>query len=166
MNTVQYKYQLNIDGTVAAYRFPYLLAGDSVVLKQNSPFYEHFYKQLKPMHHYIPIERDLSDLVDKLDWAKRNDQKVKQMSDQAQQFANQYLTPDNVLCYHVKLFKVKLKIFSIQSAQQMDPLKIIVLFYRSGVTDWQIGLRFNLVWKNSREQMMILAASVNSTMRN
>lgn len=102
---------MNIDGTVAAYRFPYLLAADSVVFKQNSPFYEHFYKQLKPMHHYIPIERDLSDLVDKLNWAKKNDQMVKQIFEQAQQFANEYLTPDNVLCYHVKLFKVKSYIF-------------------------------------------------------
>ncbi|KAG1665371.1 KDEL motif-containing protein 1 [Nymphon striatum] len=43
-----FKYQINIDGTVAAYRFPYLLAGDSVVLKQESPYYEHFYGELRP----------------------------------------------------------------------------------------------------------------------
>lgn len=66
------------------------------------------------MHHYIPIERNLSDLVDKLNWAKKNDQKVQQISEQAQQFANEYLTPDNVLCYHVKLFKVKPNIFDVK----------------------------------------------------
>lgn len=69
------------------------------------------------MHHYIPIERDLSDLVDKLNWAKKNDQKVKQMSEQAQQFANEYLTPDNVLCYHVKLFKVKSETFDAKHTE-------------------------------------------------
>lgn len=136
-NCVQYKYQLNIDGTVAAYRFPYLLASDSVVFKQNSPFYEHFYKQLKPMHHYIPIERDLSDLVDKLNWAKKNDQKVRQMTEQAQQFANEYLTAGNVLCYHVKLFKVKSNNIIMQNTRAVTggSLKINVLFYRSGVRD-------------------------------
>lgn len=72
----KYKYQLNIDGTVAAYRLPYLLAGNSVVFKQDSTYYEHFYSELKPFVHYIPIKRDLSDLVDKIKWAINNDEKV------------------------------------------------------------------------------------------
>jgi hypothetical protein len=72
----QYKYQLNIDGTVAAYRFPYLLAGNSAVFKQDSIYYEHFYKDLKPFVHYIPCKKDLSDLLDKLQWAKENDEEV------------------------------------------------------------------------------------------
>ena len=48
----QYKYQISIDGTVAAYRLPYLLAGDSVVLKQESPYYEYFYKEVRA-HVYL-----------------------------------------------------------------------------------------------------------------
>ena len=73
---MQHKYQISIDGTVAAYRFPYLLAGDSLVLKQDSPYYEHFYKQLEPYEHYIPFKRDLSDLLEVIQWAKENDEKV------------------------------------------------------------------------------------------
>ena len=53
-----------MDGTVAAYRFPYLLAGNSVVLKQESPYYEHFYIDLKPWVHYVPIQRNLQDVED------------------------------------------------------------------------------------------------------
>jgi hypothetical protein len=68
---------LNIDGTVAAYRFPYLLAGDSLIFKQDSNFYEHFYIDLKPNVHYVPIKRDLSDLAEKLEWAIENDENVK-----------------------------------------------------------------------------------------
>lgn len=67
---------MNIDGTVAAYRFPYLLAGNSVVFKQKSKFYEHFYADLKPYVHYIPIKNDLSNLVDQINWALGNDEKV------------------------------------------------------------------------------------------
>lgn len=63
---LQYKYQISIDGTVAAYRLPYLLGGSSVVLKQDSPYYEFFYHELKPNVHYIPFKRDLSDLVEKV----------------------------------------------------------------------------------------------------
>lgn len=62
----QYKYQISIDGTVAAYRLPYLLAGSGVVLKQDSPYYEFFYHNLEPFVHYIPFKRDLSDLIDKV----------------------------------------------------------------------------------------------------
>merc|ERR1719491_399255 len=50
-----HKYQLNIDGTVAAYRLPYLLAGNSVVFKQDSEYYEHFYSALEPWVHFIPV---------------------------------------------------------------------------------------------------------------
>lgn len=73
----QYKYQINLDGTVAAYRFPYLMGGNSVVLKQDSPYYEHFYKSLEPNKHYIPFKRDLSNLREKILWAKSHDEEVK-----------------------------------------------------------------------------------------
>lgn len=61
---------------MAAYRLPYLLAGDSLVLKQQSPYYEHFYGDLRPWIHYVPFKRDLSDLEEKLKWAMDNDEKV------------------------------------------------------------------------------------------
>ena len=44
-------------------RFPYLLSGNSVVLKQDSGYYEHFYADLQPWVHYIPVKHDLSDLL-------------------------------------------------------------------------------------------------------
>ena len=74
---MQYKYQITIDGTVAAYRLPYLLAGNSVVLKQDSYYYEHFYKELKPYEHYVPFKRDLSNLLEQIQWSKDNDEKVR-----------------------------------------------------------------------------------------
>jgi hypothetical protein len=74
---LQHKYQINIDGTVAAYRLPYLLVGDSVVLKQDSIYYEHFYNELQPWKHYIPVKSNLSDLLEKLKWAKEHDAEVR-----------------------------------------------------------------------------------------
>lgn len=72
----QYKYQINMDGTVAAYRLPYLLAGDSVVLKQDSIYYEHFYNELRPWEHYVPVRADLGDLLEKIQWARQHDEHV------------------------------------------------------------------------------------------
>ncbi|KAL4234778.1 Protein O-glucosyltransferase 2 [Mactra antiquata] len=101
----KYKYQINIDGTVAAYRFPYLLAGDGVVLKQDSNYYEHFYKELKPYVHYIPFKSDLSDLLEKIQWVKDNDEKAREISKNGQNYVLDRLTPKDILCYHVKLFQ-------------------------------------------------------------
>lgn len=77
---LQHKYQINVDGTVAAYRLPYLLVGDSVVLKQDSIYYEHFYNELQPWKHYIPVRSNLSDLLEKLKWAKDHDEEVRSVS--------------------------------------------------------------------------------------
>ncbi|KAK7115228.1 protein O-glucosyltransferase 2-like [Littorina saxatilis] len=99
------KYQLNIDGTVAAYRFPYLLAGDAVVLKQDSEYYEHFYKRLSPWRHYIPLKRDLSDIFDQIKWARNHDDEAHAIAQNAQQFARENLHPAEIFCYHVKLFE-------------------------------------------------------------
>ncbi|XP_052816662.1 protein O-glucosyltransferase 2-like [Mya arenaria] len=101
----KYKYQINIDGTVAAYRFPYLLAGDAVVFKQESEYYEFFYKELEPFVHYIPFKHDLSDLREKIQWAKENDDKVREIGKNGQNYALQRLTPGEVFCYHVKVFE-------------------------------------------------------------
>lgn len=103
---VQYKYQLNIDGSVAAYRFPYLLAGDSLVLKQDSDYYEFFYDQLVPGEHYVPVHSDLSNVVEKIHWAKEHDDEAYKISRAARQFTRDNLMPKDVLCYHVVLLKV------------------------------------------------------------
>ncbi|XP_060785351.1 protein O-glucosyltransferase 2 isoform X4 [Neoarius graeffei] len=101
----KYKYQINVDGTVAAYRMPYLLSGDSVVLKQDSIYYEHFYSQLKPWVHYIPIKADLSDLLEKIQWAKEHDEEAQKIAQAGQQFARTYLMGDSIFCYYFKLFQ-------------------------------------------------------------
>lgn len=100
-----YKYQINVDGTVAAYRFPYLLAGDAVVFKQDSPYYEHFYKKLIPFEHFIPVKRDLSDLVEKIEYAKENDKIVHEIGRKGRQFAEKNLLPLNIYCYYALLLQ-------------------------------------------------------------
>ncbi|XP_030561243.1 protein O-glucosyltransferase 2-like [Drosophila novamexicana] len=105
MDFFKYKYQLNIDGAVAAYRLPYLLAGGSLVLKQDSPYYEHFYSKLVPYKHFVPIKRDLSDVIEKIAWAKENDARVKEIVSNARAFVEANLLPQHIYCYHMILFK-------------------------------------------------------------
>lgn len=100
----KYKYQINIDGTVAAYRFPYLLAGDSVVFKHESEYYEHFYADLKPYIHYIPYKKDLSDLVEQVEWAQSHEEEVLKIISNARSFVRKNLLPKDIYCYHAKVF--------------------------------------------------------------
>ncbi|XP_035673489.1 protein O-glucosyltransferase 2-like [Branchiostoma floridae] len=101
----KYKYQLNIDGTVAAYRLPYLLAGDSAVFKHESVYYEHFYSDLEPYVHYIPFRKDLTDLVPKIRWAKRNDDDARQIAENGREYARKNLLANSIFCYYERLFR-------------------------------------------------------------
>ncbi|XP_030743548.1 protein O-glucosyltransferase 3 [Echinops telfairi] len=110
----KYKYQVNVDGTVAAYRFPYLMLGDSLVLKQDSPYYEHFYMALTPWKHYVPIKRNLSDLLEKVKWAKENDEEAKKIAKEGQLTARELLQPHRLYCYY---YSVLQKYAALQSSK-------------------------------------------------
>lgn len=104
---------MNLDGTVAAYRFPYLLAGDSVVFKQDSKYYEHFYDDIQPWKHYIPVKSNLENLVERLKWALDNDGKAKEIAEAGQMYARNNLLPRDIFCYHAHLFNVSKTILKI-----------------------------------------------------
>ncbi|XP_065083482.1 protein O-glucosyltransferase 2-like [Ochlerotatus camptorhynchus] len=114
-----YKYQINMDGTVAAYRLPYLLGGSSVVFKQASKYYEHFYSKLEKWKEYIPIKKDLSDLVENIEKAKAIDDTMLEIRDNAKAFVEEHLLPKSILCYYGLLFKEYAK--SIVSSIQILP---------------------------------------------
>lgn len=97
---------MNIDGTVAAYRFPYLLVGDSLVFKQESEYYEHFYNELTPWIHYVPINRNLSNLVILIKRMINDDKTAKTISLNGQKYARDNLAPHNILGYYLLLFQV------------------------------------------------------------
>eukprot|EP01127_Copromyxa_protea_P020493 TRINITY_DN6873_c0_g1_i2.p1 TRINITY_DN6873_c0_g1~~TRINITY_DN6873_c0_g1_i2.p1 ORF type:complete len:380 (+),score=65.91 TRINITY_DN6873_c0_g1_i2:571-1710(+) len=94
----KYKYILSMDGTVAAYRLGALLAGNSVIFKQESPYFEHYYHLLEPFVHYIPVARDLSDLEERVLWAKENDYVVRNITRNARELTRHFLRPEDVWC--------------------------------------------------------------------
>ncbi|XP_075932270.1 protein O-glucosyltransferase 3 [Anarhichas minor] len=96
----KYKYQVNVDGTVAAYRFPYLMLGNSLVLKQDSQYYEYFYGHLTAGTHYVSVQRNLSDLLDKIQWAKENDAEAQEIARAGQAVVRELLQPGRLYCYY------------------------------------------------------------------
>lgn len=117
---LQYKYQVNIDGTVAAYRFPYLMLGNSLVLKQDSQYYEHFYSHLKAGTHYIPVKRNLSDLLEKIRWAKENDAEAQEITRAGQAAARELLQPSRLYCYYYKVLHMYSERQTGQPTQHAD----------------------------------------------
>ena len=73
------------------------------MFKVDSPYYEHFYHSLVPWQHYVPVKADLSDLLERIQWAKDNDQEAHEISRRASEFVRTHLTPHPVLCYHAQL---------------------------------------------------------------
>ena len=59
-----FKYIINVDGHSKAYRLSLELSMGSVILFVESDYTMWFMKFLKPYHHYIPINKDLSDLIE------------------------------------------------------------------------------------------------------
>ncbi|XP_029008283.1 protein O-glucosyltransferase 3 [Betta splendens] len=116
----KYKYQVNVDGTVAAYRFPYLMLGNSLILKQDSQYYEHFYSQLKSGTHYIPVKRNLSDLLEKIKWAKQNDATAQEIARAGQLAAREILQPSRLYCYYYKVLHMYSERQTGQPTQHAD----------------------------------------------
>ncbi len=94
------KYLPCLDGWACTYPgYLWRLASNSVVLKQETEHMQWFYHALKPYVHYIPIRKDLSDLLEKMEWAQAHDPECKIISQNASTFARGNLTNEHQLLY-------------------------------------------------------------------
>lgn len=118
------KYLPLMDGVVcAAPAFQWRLLSNSVILKPDSNEVQWFYRDLKPYVHYIPVKSDLSNFIEKLDWAKEHDSACKEMASRASQFAKESLMYEDILLYftHVLTRYAKLqRIDARQIAKEMQ----------------------------------------------
>jgi hypothetical protein len=100
----QYKYIVHIDGHVSAFRLSLELSMGCVILLQNSPYKTWYKNMLKEYEHYVPINNDLSDINEKIKWCRDNDDKCFQITQNAIEFYNKYLSKNGILDYLQKLF--------------------------------------------------------------
>jgi hypothetical protein len=116
---LRYKYQITIDGAAATYPgFAWRLLSNCLVFKVNSPVRQWFDAGLTPGFHYIPIETDLSDLLDKIKWAQENDGAARAIAENGRIFAQNSIMPDDVVLY---CYKVLLKYASLQRFKPQVP---------------------------------------------
>ena len=99
-----YKYIVNVDGHVSAFRLSLEMSTGSVILLQDSKYRVWFRKYLQPYKHYVPIKEDLSDLIEQIQWCRDNDDKCKEIAYNAKVFYNTYLTKKGILDFVQLLF--------------------------------------------------------------
>lgn len=93
-----------------------------MVFKQESEYYEHFYNELIPWVHYIPIKRNLGNLVEVIKVMIDDDEKAKLISLNGQNYARENLAPHDILGYYLLLFQV-----SYSNDLQMHAPKFLIL---------------------------------------
>lgn len=104
----KYKYILNIDGHVTAFRLSLELSMGSVIFIVESKYRIWYMRYLKPGVHYIQVKSDLSDLYDKIKWCRQNDKECEKIAKNAKEFYDKYLTKNGILDYLQYLF-IKIK---------------------------------------------------------
>ena len=92
------KYLIVVDGNTWSFRLPAFLASNSVVF-YNSVYKFWFGKLIKPYVHYMPFKEDFSDLIEQLEYAKNHDEEMKQISQNARKFIEEFVTRNSLSCY-------------------------------------------------------------------
>lgn len=98
-----HKYILNLDGHSRAYRLSGELGYGSVVLLQESPYRLWFERLLQPYVHFVPIQADLSDLLDRVQWCRAHDEECRRIAQNALELYQQHLGRDGVLDHMQKV---------------------------------------------------------------
>jgi hypothetical protein len=87
-----YQMLIDIEGVGYSGRVKYLLWSHRPLLLVNRPHKEFFFQYLTPWVHYIPVKRNLSDLIRKTEWCINNYERSLQIAENAFQFSKTYLT--------------------------------------------------------------------------
>lgn len=94
-----YKYILNVEGHVAAFRLGYEMSFESVILLVNSEWKMWYSHMIHPWIHYVPVKADMSDLVEMVMWCEANQDRCQIIIQNALAFYNKYLGTKGILDY-------------------------------------------------------------------
>lgn len=101
----KYKYVINVDGNVAAYRLGFLFSLNSVVFIVEGKYKLWFQDKLVENKHYISIKADLSNLKEKIYWCKNHDTECKEIAKNALDFYEHTFSKENMYDYMIEQMK-------------------------------------------------------------
>jgi hypothetical protein len=132
-----YKYIMHIDGNVNAYRLLTSFFTGSLILRVKSQYtswFDHLiyaYDITNPSSttentHYIWIKEDFSNLLDVMEWCLKNDDKCKQIAQNALQFAREKSRKEYILTYiSMILWSVNDKFSSLYEKKTSSSIKTV-----------------------------------------
>ncbi|MGH2860822.1 MAG: glycosyl transferase family 90 [Solirubrobacteraceae bacterium] len=85
---------IDVEGDGYSGRLKLLLHSGRPVLIHDRPWHEWYWGELEPMQNYIPVKRDLSDLVERLEWTRDNPAAAQAIGRAGQALALEKLTRD------------------------------------------------------------------------
>ena len=88
----KYSVLIDIEGRGYSGRLKYLLWSHRPIIIIDRPHKEFFFKDLIEWEHYIPVKRDLTDLLDNVKWCINNHDKAKIIAENAYIFSKKNLT--------------------------------------------------------------------------
>lgn len=91
-----YSILLDIEGGGYSARLKYLLFSNKPLILVDRPYKEFYFKNLQEYVHYIPVKRDLSDLIDKTKWILNNYTESLNIANNALEYAKIYLSEEYV----------------------------------------------------------------------
>lgn len=95
-----FKYLIDVDGQSCCYsRTFWILLSNSIMLKQVTNDVQWFYKGLKPFVHFVPLNTHLTDLEEKIEFCRKNGDKVQEIIKEANDFALNHLQYESNLAY-------------------------------------------------------------------
>ena len=103
----KYKYQAWLPGNCASIRMALQLAADACIFKVEHDDTEWYYPLLQPYVHYVPVTANAThtDLLEKLEWAERHPQIVRDIVISANHFAHRYLSSSGRDCYFMQFLQ-------------------------------------------------------------
>jgi hypothetical protein len=87
---LRYKYIVSVSGFAFAGLLKPALLSNSCVLRQDPIATEWYETWLVPFVHFVPVKYDLSDLIEKIEWAKEHDEECSRIAQQGRAFAEKY----------------------------------------------------------------------------
>lgn len=91
----RYKYIVNVDGHVSAYRLGLELSSGSCVLLVNSDYKMWYHKYLVPYEHYIPV-KNVEEILKVIEWCENNGKKCEEIANNARIFYEKFLTKEGI----------------------------------------------------------------------
>jgi hypothetical protein len=92
-----YKYLVDIGGNGYSGRLSYMLFSNRPLLLVDRDYVQYFYEDIEPYVHYVPVKRDLSDFIEKVQWMRNNQETCKEIARNAQQYALENFTYKKIL---------------------------------------------------------------------